>query len=74
MKYALINQMSAIHGDSIGRVVSWHLTEEAAQVADMKLQRLTRKANGEGSFLPTRIVRIAGNTRGQRHVSPFEVV
>lgn len=73
MKYALVNKMSEIPGDSIGRVVSWHLSEEAAQAADAKLQRLTRKANGSGSYLPTRIVQIATNTRGQRHVSPSEV-
>lgn len=58
MKYALINTMSAVPGDSIGAVVSTHRTIEAAEKADHKLQRMTRKANGSNSYLPTRIVKL----------------
>lgn len=64
MKYALINTMSAVQGDSIGAVVSIHKTYEAAEKADNKLQRMTRKANGSSSYLPTRIVRL---TRRPKH-------
>lgn len=56
--YALINTMSGVQGDSIGAVVSIHRTIEAAAAADVKLQRQVRRANGDSSYLPTRIVRL----------------
>ena len=56
--YAVINTMSAVQGESIGAVVSIHRTEEAAKRADDKLQRLTRRANGQSSYLPTQIVKL----------------
>lgn len=52
--YALINTMPAADC-YIGRAVSMHRTEEAAQRADHKLQKLTRSANGSNSYLPTMI-------------------
>ncbi len=52
--YALINTMPAVDC-YVGRVVSMHRTEKAAQLADRKLQKLTRGANGSNSYLPTMI-------------------
>lgn len=41
-----------------GRCLSQHRTIDAAVKADMKLQRQTKKANGETSFLDTDIVHV----------------
>lgn len=63
--YALINTMTAVPGDSIGTVLSTHRTIEAAERADSKLQRLTRKANGSTSYLPTRVVELVRRPQGR---------
>lgn len=39
-----------------GMVLSLHRSLEAAEAADAKLQRATRKANGADTWCPTRIV------------------
>lgn len=72
--YALVNTMSQIPSDSIGTVVSLHRSIEAAEMADGKLQRLTRKGNGQNSYLPTTIVRLSCAYRRGEHVSPSSVV
>lgn len=56
--FALINTVNAIPGDSIGTVLSQHRTIEAADREDARLQRAVRRANGENSYLPTRVVRL----------------
>jgi hypothetical protein len=40
-----------------GKVLSIHRSREAAEAADAKLQRMTRRANGPTSWCQTRIVR-----------------
>ena len=65
--YARINTMSAVGDDSIGSVVSIHSSVEAAKAADAKLQRMTKKANGKDSCLPTRIIRSSGKTTRYRY-------
>jgi hypothetical protein len=63
--YALINTMAQIPGDSIGTVLSRHRTIAAAEAADSRIQRLTRKHNGKASYLPTRIVRLTRRPSGR---------
>lgn len=58
--YALINKMSAVPGDSIGRVLFLHRSVEAAEEADHTLQGVTRKGSGSASYIPTRIVKTVG--------------
>jgi hypothetical protein len=53
--YALVNTMFAIENGIIGRVISMHRTSDAAEKANEKLQRLTKKSNGQNSYLPTAI-------------------
>lgn len=62
--YALINTMSRID-NYVGTIMSLHRSEEAAEAANAKHQRLVRK-HSRNSYLPTTVVRIAGRaTRGQ---------
>lgn len=63
--YALINTMTQIPGDSIGTILSTHRTVEAAEKADEKINRLTRKANGANSYLPTRVVKLTRKPKGR---------
>ena len=72
--YALINTMSQIPSDSIGTVASLHRSIEAAERAAGKLQRLTRRGNGQNSYIPTQIVRLSCAYRRGEHVSPSSVV
>jgi hypothetical protein len=51
--YALVNDF-----DAGNRVISYHRTIAAAVKADDKLQKLTAKNNGSGSYLPTKIKRL----------------
>jgi hypothetical protein len=69
--YALINTMTAIPGDSIGTIVSKHRTRGAAERANEILQRRTKKANGQNSYLPTRVVKLI-RTPKYRHVANDE--
>lgn len=69
--YALINTMTQIPGDSIGTILSTHRTVEAAERADATLQRLTKRANGQTSYLPTTIVELTRKPRG-RHIANDE--
>jgi hypothetical protein len=69
--YALVNTMAQVQGDSIGTVLSCHRTIAAARVADGRVQRMTRKANGYTSYLPTRIVRLLRRPEG-RHVGNLD--
>ena len=52
--YALINSMSAIDGQSLGRVLSLHRRLDTARKADRQLQRCM----GDNNYLPTVIVRL----------------
>lgn len=63
--FALINTMQAIPGSSIGTILSQHRSVQAAENADAKLQRLTKAANGQSSYLPTRIVRLTAKPSGR---------
>ena len=63
--YALINTMNRVPCDSIGTVVSTHRTVAAAERADATLQRLTQRANGQTSYLPTAIVELTRKPRGR---------
>lgn len=67
--YYLINTMSKIQGTTVGRVVSGHRTRGAAKTADDKLQRMTKGANGQNSYLPTII--IMTNTAMKCHDSVY---
>jgi hypothetical protein len=53
--YALVNTMNH------DRIVSRHRTVEAAVKANDRLQSLTKKNNGQSSYLPTKIRRIDGD-------------
>ena len=64
-KYALINEMQAIPGDSIGTILSKHRSIEAAERANAALQRATKRGNGASSYLPTRIVRLTRKPSGR---------
>jgi len=70
--YALINTMGKIQNDSIGTVLSFHHTVEAAEKASDKTQRQVKRANGDNSYLPTIIVEIRGKYRLGEHVSPCD--
>jgi len=54
--YALVNTMESTQ-DTLGRVISTHRTRSAAEQANVKLQRMTRRANGASSYLPTMIIK-----------------
>jgi hypothetical protein len=54
--YYLINTFSSVGSGHVGRVVSRHRTEEAAERAQEKLGRDVERANGRGSYLPTTIL------------------
>jgi hypothetical protein len=54
--YAVINTMNAVPGDSIGTIASRHKTLDAAQRAEASLQRATKRANGQASYL--RVVKL----------------
>lgn len=57
--FALLNTFSAIPSSStIGRCESLHRTREAAERANVRLQRQVKANNGQGSYLPTRIVEV----------------
>ena len=62
IRYYLINTMSAAERSHCGRVLSWHWSQEAAVRADGALQRATRRANGNSSYLPT-IIRTSDEVR-----------
>ena len=49
--------MSEVQNSTIGTVLSVHRSWDNAQKAHTKLQKQIRKANGQNSYLPTRIVR-----------------
>jgi hypothetical protein len=65
MMYALINTMNAIQGDSIGTVLSQHRTIAAAERANDTIQRMTKRANGSSSYLPTTIVWLTRKPAGR---------
>ncbi len=52
--YALVNTMDRWESH-IGTIMSLHRSEEAAEAANSKHQRLVRK-NSPGSYLPTTVV------------------
>lgn len=56
--HALINVFNC-PADSIGRVISCHRTEKAAEAARYRHGRAVRRANGSTSYVPTRIVELA---------------
>jgi hypothetical protein len=55
--YHLVNKMSEVQNLSMGTVLSVHKSWENAEKAHSKLQNQIRKANGQNSYLPTKIVR-----------------
>jgi hypothetical protein len=65
--FTLVNTMTQVLGDSIGTVISQHRTLDAAEHANTILQRAVKRANGNSSYLPTRIVEAPAMPRG-RHV------
>ena len=60
--YALIN---TFHKDArhAGIIISRHRTERAAEVAADKHSRAVERANGAGSYIPTRIELVASTLR-----------
>lgn len=69
--YAVINTMTSVPGDSIGTILSQHRTARAARASDSIIQRRTRAANGDNSYLPTIIVRLTRKPVG-RHIGNEE--
>jgi uncharacterized membrane protein YecN with MAPEG domain len=62
--FAVLNTMSAVSGSStVGRCESKHRTFEAAEAANQRLQRAVKRANGQSSYLPTRIVEVKGSAK-----------
>lgn len=55
--YYLINTMSRVEANHVGRVISRHRTIETALKAQAKLARSVREANGQNSYLPTTILK-----------------
>lgn len=58
----VINTMDALGNGHVGKILSRHRSEDAAESAAGKLQRAVRRANGQGSYLPT-IVRSSADIR-----------
>ena len=56
--YALINTMSKLD-NYVGTIMSLHRSEEAAEAANARHQRLVRK-HSRNSYLPTTIVSVKG--------------
>ena len=67
MSYYLINIMQAVPGNSLGTVLSRHRSARTAFAADKSLQRLTERANGRGSYLPTIIILSAEQIKPGQH-------
>jgi hypothetical protein len=65
--HIVVNQMSAIPGDSLGTLISAHRTREAAERAARACQPRERD-----SYLPVAIYE-ADRRPAHRHVSPHEV-
>lgn len=57
MKYALVNTMNNV-GREIGSAISFHASEEAAEKANAKFQKSVKRANGQSSYMPTKIVAV----------------
>lgn len=53
--------------------MSKHRTVEAAQEADRKFQRRVKAANGQGSYIPTTIVKLTKQHATGVHVHPMYV-
>lgn len=72
-QYAVVNTMNQIGTDSIGTVISRHQTQEAAEQAQARHQRAVRRANGDQSYIPTRVVILTEDIRPGGHVRPRNV-
>ena len=74
--YLLINEMNAIPGLTVGRVLSCHRTIAAALAADRRLQKLVKSNNGQNSYLPTSVHHSKSRfARGQIiHIGETELV
>jgi uncharacterized protein involved in exopolysaccharide biosynthesis len=70
---ALINEMNQIGNDSIGTVISLHRTTEAALRKSEKFQTSVKRANGQNSYIPTRIVTLTERHAVGKHVHPMYV-
>jgi hypothetical protein len=55
--YHLVNKMTEVQNLTLGTVLSVHKSWENAEKAHSKLQNQIRKASGNNSYLPTKIVR-----------------
>jgi hypothetical protein len=55
--YHLVNKMTEVQNLTLGTVLSVHKSWENAEKAHSKLQNQIKKANGNNSYLPTKIVR-----------------
>ena len=52
----LVNTMNSVEIGHVGRVLSAHRSQGAAECADVRHQRAVRRANGSASYLPTIVV------------------
>jgi hypothetical protein len=66
--FAVINRHQAIPGYSHGTVVSLHLTERAALLADLRLQADDGTAHGPSGHAPLFVLSLAVKRRCGEHV------
>ena len=56
--FVLINTFSSIPGRDLGCVVSCHRSRDTAERAAKALQRAVKRANGQGSYIPTHVAKV----------------
>jgi hypothetical protein len=71
---ALINTFHR-HPDTIGSIESLHRSREAAERANVRLQRAIKRSNGRDCYMPTTIRRlIPARWKAGEHVRSSEIL